>query len=98
MNLSIVWGFVSGIIAMSCIWVYAAHLELSCPQKSLLIMFTVLVSVSLAVAFTLIHEAGQRGLKRIEGREVTTRLPKPKVKIIRLTKPPKVKILQRLAK
>jgi len=56
LNLSTLWGFVSGISVMSVIWVIASHAELTCPQKSFIIFIMILVSVSLAISFTLLKE------------------------------------------
>jgi len=68
LNLSAFWGFVAGATVMSCLWIWATHVALTCPQKSLLIMFTVLASVSLAIALTLRKEAG-RGSTHEVGKE-----------------------------
>jgi len=58
------WAFVGGLISMAALWLYSTHAMLTCPQKTVLVLLSVLALVSLVMATALSqqkHELERKG-------------------------------------
>jgi len=53
-------GFAAGLTAMSVAWIYAAHNELTCPQKSLIILLSILAATFLSISIVILKERSKR--------------------------------------
>ena len=54
--LPLLWSYGAGLGSGYIVWIAAVHAELSCPQKSIILLFSLLTLVMSLLAMTLVSE------------------------------------------